>query len=338
MPKLALRWFAGVLVLALAVGLTGCNLPVGTPTELPETIAYRTVEVQLTRVAETLPTATVEPPPILATFTQAPSFTPPATITSAPSITPTIAVPCDRAQFVTDVTIPDGTDFAPGATFTKTWRLRNNGTCTWTSGYALVFDSGVALGGPASQQLTTGTVAPGQTIDVSVNLTAPAAVGTYRGNWRLRNASGAVFGIGPAGNLPFWVEVEVPPPAATTVVPANFVVTFENTHICQTTLAYATFRVGNSGGYGFEHANITINDLTTPAQLYTGTSNSPFMGTANDCPPGASSMGPGSTYFIAVSIGSPPPSGHNARLTLRLCTQDSGAGTCVDKTVDFAIP
>ena len=334
MPNSALRWLTGTILLALAFGLTSCNMPVGTPTEPPATAAYRTVEAQLTRVAETLPTSTVEVPTLPATFTPPPSFTPPATITTLPTFTQTV-VPCDRAQFVTDVTVPDGADYAPGATFTKTWRLRNNGTCTWTSGYALVFDSGDAMGGPASQQLTTGTVAPGQTIDVSVNLTAPATNGTYRGNWRLRNASGVVFGIGPAGNNPFWVEIEAFPPSP---APPNFVVSFENTHICQTTLTYATFRVGNSGGVGLEHANITITDLTSPGTLYSGTSNTPFMGTASDCPPGASSMGPGSTYFIAVNIGSPPPSGHSARLALRLCTQDSGAGTCVDKTVDFTIP
>ena len=41
----------------------------------------------------------------------------------------------DRAQFVADVTVPDGTRYDPGATFTKTWRLRNIGTCTWTTSW-----------------------------------------------------------------------------------------------------------------------------------------------------------------------------------------------------------
>ena len=52
----------------------------------------------------------------------------------------------DRAQFVADVTVPDGTRYDPGATFTKTWRLKNIGTCTWTTSYTLVFDSGDADG------------------------------------------------------------------------------------------------------------------------------------------------------------------------------------------------
>ena len=31
----------------------------------------------------------------------------------------------DRAQFLADVTVPDGTRFDPGQAFTKTWKLRN---------------------------------------------------------------------------------------------------------------------------------------------------------------------------------------------------------------------
>ena len=54
-----------------------------------------------------------------------------------------------------------------------------------------------------------GNVNPGQSVDVSVDLTAPANNGEYRGYWRLRNASGAHFGIGAAGHGAFWVTVRV---------------------------------------------------------------------------------------------------------------------------------
>ena len=52
----------------------------------------------------------------------------------APALTlPTSAsaASCDWAQFITDVTVPDGAKYEPGATFKKTWRLKNIGTCTW---------------------------------------------------------------------------------------------------------------------------------------------------------------------------------------------------------------
>ncbi len=115
---------------------------------------------------------------------------------------------CDRAQFVADVTVPDGTAFAPGASFTKTWRLKNIGTCTWTTSYALVFDSGEKMGGPDLLNLPQ-SVAPGQTIDVSVNLTAPGTAGSYRGYWKLQNADGVPFGIGTGGTKSWWVDIRV---------------------------------------------------------------------------------------------------------------------------------
>lgn len=114
----------------------------------------------------------------------------------------------DRAQFVTDVTVRDGTRFDPGANFTKTWRLRNIGTCTWTSSYMLVYDSGTQMGSNTSVALP-GNTPPGQSVDVSVDLTAPNAAGSYRGYWKFQNAAGTKFGIGAAANRPWWVEIVV---------------------------------------------------------------------------------------------------------------------------------
>ena len=151
-----------------------------------------------------------EPGPAIPTVT-------PFSVTAVPTIStvpPTTG--CDRAHFVTDVTVPDGTVFAPGQMFTKTWRLKNTGKCTWTAGYSLVFSAGDQMGGPSSISLPS-EVAPNQTIDLSVNLTAPNAVGSYRGYWLLKNASGGVFGIGVLGNKPFWLAVNVaggPPPSS----------------------------------------------------------------------------------------------------------------------------
>ena len=115
---------------------------------------------------------------------------------------------CDAAAFVADVTVPDGSVFAANATFTKTWRLKNVGTCTWNTSYSLVFVQGSQMGGPASVAFTQ-SVAPGQTVDLSVNLTAPASNGQYQGYWALKNASGTVFGIGVYANQPFWVLINV---------------------------------------------------------------------------------------------------------------------------------
>ena len=114
----------------------------------------------------------------------------------------------DNANFDADVTIPDDTRFSPGERFIKTWKLTNSGTCTWTKGYSLSFQSGDQMSAPASLPLTS-SVAPGETIDVSVELTAPASNGIYRGNWMLSNEKGEQFGIGVNAEKPFWVQITV---------------------------------------------------------------------------------------------------------------------------------
>ena len=52
-------------------------------------------------------------------------------------------------------------------------------------------------------------VGPGQTIDIAINLTAPGLDGHYRGNWKLRNNSGGLFGVGTNADTNFYVDVNV---------------------------------------------------------------------------------------------------------------------------------
>jgi hypothetical protein len=140
-------------------------------------------------------------------YSDAVTVTPPtAPPTSTATLPPNLT--CDRASMITDVTVPDGTTFTPGAGFTKTWRLKNVGTCTWTTGYSLVYSSGAKMGGQDAVGLPY-SVAPDQTVDVSVNLIAPPTPGTYQGFWMLRNAAGQTFGIGSGANSPFWVKINV---------------------------------------------------------------------------------------------------------------------------------
>jgi hypothetical protein len=117
---------------------------------------------------------------------------------------------CDLAAagIPIDVTVPDGTRFQPGETFAKTWRLVNAGTCPWTQKYAVVWFSGQSLG-IAPPQPMPGIVQPGESVDITVDMMAPYRPGTYQGNWKLRNADGQLFGLGPNGDSPFWVQIEV---------------------------------------------------------------------------------------------------------------------------------
>lgn len=130
--------------------------------------------------------------------------------------------PCDRALFVDDITIPDNTKIDPGGIFTKTWLIQNDGSCTWTKEYAIVFDSGDLMEGTETIAISN-EVPPGHAIEISVNLRAPTESKTYRGNWMIRNAAGEKFGLSDY-NDPFWViiKVDAPPAPSFAVSAASF--------------------------------------------------------------------------------------------------------------------
>ncbi len=126
-------------------------------------------------------------------------------------------------DFVSDVTVPDGTVFAPEIPFVKTWRLKNIGTSTWTTAYSIVFTNGTQMGAPDSSPLPA-TVAPGGTVDISLTLTAPKDPGSYYAYFLLSNPSGQRFGIGGA-NGPFYVQIQVSDSGGTQAPPVTPVVT-----------------------------------------------------------------------------------------------------------------
>jgi len=128
------------------------------------------------------------------------------TYTAVPPLEP--SAKCDAAAFIADVTYPDGTNVGMGVPFTKIWRIKNIGTCNWTTAYALVFVNGEKLGAQNSISLP-GNVAPGQTVDLPVQMTAPNQSGRFKGYWKLRNASGALFGVGSSGENSIYVDVNI---------------------------------------------------------------------------------------------------------------------------------
>lgn len=213
-------------VLAALTLLTGCNMPTSASQTTPDiTQAYQTVQARLTQAVAGTPaaaTATTAPTtPTAPAATATPEAAQPSATPRPTTIPPTApAKVCDQAAAGSplDVTIPDGTRMTPGQTFTKTWRLYNNGTCTWTTEYTVALFSGEDMDAPAGINLPK-AVAPSESVDVSVELTAPDTASTYRGNWKLRNAAGNWFGIGPGGASPFWVEITVAGTASVSATP-----------------------------------------------------------------------------------------------------------------------
>jgi hypothetical protein len=178
-----------------------------------------------------------------------PSATPFYTYTAVPPMQ-TVSL-CDAASFVSDVTYPDGSNVTLGSAFTKTWRIKNSGTCTWSTAYSLVFVSGERFGASASVSLPN-NVAPGQTVDLSVNLTAPNNNGRYRGDWKLRNASGVLFGVGSSASSNFYVDVNV---TGYTVVAYSFIANY-----CDAAWEYDSINLPCPGTEGDDRGFVQVID------------------------------------------------------------------------------
>jgi len=146
------------------------------------------------------------PPPVFVTSTLPAGLAATPTLTSTPlGFLPRPEDCTDQAVLLEDVTIPDGTILAGGKSFTKTWRLKNTGTCPWDAGYSLVFLTGERMSAPDSVPLTI--TLPGASLDISVQLIAPSVNGSFMAVFALRNSLGQSVMIGSSDNI--WVKIGV---------------------------------------------------------------------------------------------------------------------------------
>lgn len=187
--------------------------------------AENAVDLLYTAAAMTLtsnlpvPAAT---PTLPATLTPWPTQnTVPPLTTNTPSYTYNVSssAACDNSAYVSDMTIPDGTEVAAGESFTKTWAILNTGTCTWTTDYSIDFYSGNDLDGSATA--LTESVAPNETVYISVDMVAPSTTGDYVGYWRMHNASDADFGASVYVMITVTMAYTSTPTATETEEPAS---------------------------------------------------------------------------------------------------------------------
>ena len=194
------------MIAVLLIATLACNLPGGNSREE----ASPTPEANLgdPNAATATFTATVED-------SGTPNdSTPTHTATTSPEGEEDEASCLLESDYVADVTVPDNTEFAPSTAFTKTWRIKNSGSCQWESGTLLLFVSGDAMGGPAS--VPAPVTAVGANTDINVNFAAPASPGTYRSNWQLQSSEGVRYGA------TVYVQIVVPAPDPD---PADLVIT-----------------------------------------------------------------------------------------------------------------
>ncbi len=195
-------------ILALLAGACQGNATTAAPTTDPAmvlTAAAQTAAVRLTQMAALTPSASptsTTPTPDLAMTAAAATVAAQLTATASavtpspsPTVitrTPTAQAVFERAEFVSDISVVDGSVFAPGAPIKKIWKIKNAGASTWTTQYALVFVQGDKMGAPDLVRLSK-AVAPGETIEITVEMTAPAAPRSYKGYWKMLNPSGKFF-------------------------------------------------------------------------------------------------------------------------------------------------
>ncbi len=117
-------------------------------------------------------------------------------------------MPCLRANLEYE-TVPDGTRMPLNRSFTKLWRIKNTGSCTWNENYAIRFVGGELMGAGATIKLTDEIIPTYGYAMIEVEFTVPATVGTYRSNWMLVSDDARLFGLGPNSKGWFWVEIEV---------------------------------------------------------------------------------------------------------------------------------
>jgi uncharacterized protein YkwD len=220
------RKFVFALV-ALIVFTSGCETTVNTP----------------------IPTALPPLPALAATNTPRPfTPTPELDLTATVLALPTNSPNCKNlATFLEDVTVEDNANFKAGETFTKIWRFRNDGSCTWTSQYHLVFDSGDQMGSPVSTPLDL--TPPGSELDVSVDMVAPATDGAYTAVFKLQDPDGETFPIGAIESV--WVKITVGAGSPSTAVPAPIATTDTSgtSNVQPTTVASTTCQYSQNAAY-----------------------------------------------------------------------------------------
>ena len=172
---------------AVAATLTAWPTPTASPTMDRRATSTAEAKRISTAVAATL--TAVSRGPITATI---PVATPEARETITATVTRVVAGCVNQATYLADVTIPDNTQLQPGEAFTKTWSVKNSGTCAWDETYMVAFARNEQMSGPTAITMTQ-VISAGMATEISIPMVAPATPGTYTGVWQIVDGSGAPF-------------------------------------------------------------------------------------------------------------------------------------------------
>lgn len=183
-----------LMITVLILISLSCSLPVATENN----VATEPPVVDPTIITSTTTVPVVEVTNTVAAPVGDPTNTPISPAATATSINNENCL--NESEFVADVNIPDGKLLKAGSTFTKTWRIRNSGGCTWTSDYTWVQIGGSKIQAAQVSMPLSGNVAPGQELEISVelNLSTTADQGErYSAQFQMYDPDGEAFGTHP---------------------------------------------------------------------------------------------------------------------------------------------
>jgi len=169
-------------------GAASILTPKPTDTELPTDVPP----------TEAAPQGTVNPttagtqPTGQATVAGTQSGTAAATLAVLPTNTGQAPTAPDKMLYVSQ-TVPDGTKFKTGDQFTQSWVIKNVGTTSWPNTYRVRFFGGNRFG--VDDFHLPATIAPNQSVTLTVHMTAPDKVGQFNSIWVLTNNDGVNFGF-----------------------------------------------------------------------------------------------------------------------------------------------
>ena len=212
-----------ILAALLALGLSACGGAEEGASDAVLTEAAAIAIQGLTQTAEARPSA-APTPTITPTSSPTVTFTPTATVEGGEPTADNSSqqntnnndnanagAPCYKAAFEGDENIPDGTWFYVDELFTKRWRIKNVGSCTWDVGLNAIWVEGELMDADSVVAFITEPVPPNGYAELLITFEGPPEPGTYTSYWMLRASDGTIFGFGPYGKSWIWVTIETIP-------------------------------------------------------------------------------------------------------------------------------
>ncbi len=200
----------------------------------------------------------------------------------------------DKVKWIADVTYDDHNMrkppvVEPGVSLKKVWRLKNVGTCTWTTAYYLDYDHGNKADARMAGERTflEKPVKPGETVDLTLELTTPVTGGKRQGFWNLYNADHQAF-------AQLWVGLKVAKPKTPFPTPTPSP-TPEPAPVVQLTADHTHIRTGDCTTLFWNAQNVVQAYLFPEGEEWEG-KEVDAQGSKEVCPPQTT------TYYLGVTL------------------------------------